>query len=160
MQQPQAGLQIKTIVSWWFFTVRVFPAKVSIDGSAPIAATWGDTLIPVTPGQHRVSFWWNAYWFLPSNRGEVVVDVPEGQVALLEYKPRWLIFMSGILTWIGVRPMLQQAAPGGAAVASGPASAAGWNADPSGRHELRYWNGSAWTEDVADAGVSSKDPVT
>src|SRR5205085_6490562 len=30
--------------------------------------------------------------------------------------------------------------------------AAGWQADPSGRHEYRYWNGSVWTDDVSDAG--------
>ena len=160
MQQPQAGVQIKTIVSWWFFTVRIFPAKVSIDGSAPMTATWGDTLLPVTPGRHTVSFWWNSYWLFPSNRGEVVVDVPEGQVALLEYKPRWLIFMAGILTWVGVRPVLQQGAPSLPAASTGPAPAAGWNPDPSGRHEVRYWNGGAWTDDVADAGVASKDPMS
>ncbi|MCB9379726.1 MAG: DUF2510 domain-containing protein [Acidimicrobiaceae bacterium] len=29
---------------------------------------------------------------------------------------------------------------------------AGWFADPHGRHELRYWDGGAWTDWVADAG--------
>jgi hypothetical protein len=33
-----------------------------------------------------------------------------------------------------------------------------WYADPSGRHERRYWNGIAWTDDVWDQGVTSKDP--
>jgi hypothetical protein len=32
-----------------------------------------------------------------------------------------------------------------------------WLADPTGRHELRYWNGSAWTAHVSDAGVQSLD---
>lgn len=36
---------------------------------------------------------------------------------------------------------------------------AGWNTDPTGRHELRYWSGSAWTAHVSDAGVTSEDPV-
>jgi hypothetical protein len=34
-----------------------------------------------------------------------------------------------------------------------------WYSDPSGRHELRYWNGSTWTDDVSDHGVSSTDPA-
>jgi Protein of unknown function (DUF2510) len=29
---------------------------------------------------------------------------------------------------------------------------AGWRSDPSGRHDERYWDGSAWTDRVADAG--------
>jgi hypothetical protein len=38
-----------------------------------------------------------------------------------------------------------------------PAPAAGWFPDPSGRHELRYWSGTIWTEHVADAGQGSID---
>lgn len=34
---------------------------------------------------------------------------------------------------------------------------AGWNPDPHGRHELRYWDGSLWTEHVSDGGVQSVD---
>jgi Protein of unknown function (DUF2510) len=36
---------------------------------------------------------------------------------------------------------------------------ADWLADPTGRHELRYWDGSRWTEHVSDAGVTGQDPV-
>jgi hypothetical protein len=32
-----------------------------------------------------------------------------------------------------------------------------WLADPTGRHELRYWNGAAWTTHVADDGKQSED---
>ena len=32
-----------------------------------------------------------------------------------------------------------------------------WLPDPTGRHELRYFDGSGWTEHVADAGVISVD---
>jgi Protein of unknown function (DUF2510) len=39
------------------------------------------------------------------------------------------------------------------------ASAPGWQPDPSGRHEYRYWDGSAWTDDVSDAGATSLDPL-
>ena len=33
----------------------------------------------------------------------------------------------------------------------------GWYADPSGRHELRFWDGAAWTAQVADGGVLGVD---
>jgi hypothetical protein len=35
-----------------------------------------------------------------------------------------------------------------------------WAPDPSGRHQLRYWDGERWTEHVADEGHLSIDPAT
>ena len=35
--------------------------------------------------------------------------------------------------------------------------AAGWQPDPFGRHEVRYWDGTAWTAHVSDAGVTGTD---
>ncbi|GJM37971.1 MAG: hypothetical protein DHS20C19_13380 [Acidimicrobiales bacterium] len=43
-----------------------------------------------------------------------------------------------------------------AAPAAAPATE-GWHPDPSGRHELRYHDGSAWTAHVSDAGATSTD---
>ena len=46
--------------------------------------------------------------------------------------------------------------------ASSPSSTsnapAAWYADPSGRSELRYWDGSEWTEHVARGGQQFVDP--
>ena len=36
---------------------------------------------------------------------------------------------------------------------------AGWHADPEGRHDYRYWDGSAWTEHVSTNGVQSQAPL-
>jgi len=36
---------------------------------------------------------------------------------------------------------------------------AGWYPDPTTRHELRYWDGYAWMDNVSDAGVSATDPL-
>lgn len=36
-------------------------------------------------------------------------------------------------------------------------SAAGWQPDPTGRHEHRYWDGTGWTDNVADGGVAATD---
>ena len=34
-----------------------------------------------------------------------------------------------------------------------------WLADPTGRHQMRYWDGQQWTDYVSDAGAQSTDPV-
>jgi hypothetical protein len=34
-----------------------------------------------------------------------------------------------------------------------------WAADPSGRHEHRYWDGARWTDHVADGGAQTVDPL-
>ncbi|MET0145156.1 MAG: DUF2510 domain-containing protein [Ilumatobacteraceae bacterium] len=49
------------------------------------------------------------------------------------------------------------AAPAAAAPAT-PSVPAGWYSDPAGRFELRYWDGSAWTEHVSRAGQQYTDP--
>ena len=33
----------------------------------------------------------------------------------------------------------------------------GWHPDPRGRHEHRYWDGTKWTDHVADGGVTAQD---
>jgi uncharacterized protein (AIM24 family) len=38
-------------------------------------------------------------------------------------------------------------------------TAANWHPDPTGRHELRYWDGSTWTEHVSDRGNVGSDPL-
>jgi hypothetical protein len=36
---------------------------------------------------------------------------------------------------------------------------AGWYADPTGRSEHRYWDGSRWTEHVSNRGLAGTDPI-
>lgn len=36
---------------------------------------------------------------------------------------------------------------------------ADWHPDPTGRHELRYWDGAQWTEHVSDQGKTSTSPM-
>jgi hypothetical protein len=57
--------------------------------------------------------------------------------------------------------------PPGSAEQTGPSGwgvthtgiSAGWMVDPSGRHERRYWSGTAWTDHVTDNGAPSIDPL-
>ena len=36
---------------------------------------------------------------------------------------------------------------------------AGWEPDPTGRNEYRYWDGQAWTEHVSNGPVQASDPI-
>jgi hypothetical protein len=67
---------------------------------------------------------------------------------------------------LGVTTAGSTVAPTAAAATSSPAAAsagatpavpADWYKDPSGRFELRYWNGTAWTEHVSTGGTQSTD---
>src|SRR5215475_15236986 len=46
----------------------------------------------------------------------------------------------------------------GHVMATPPMTPAGWYADPAGRHEKRYWDGTGWTAGVSDGGVAATDP--
>ncbi|MFZ8998733.1 MAG: DUF2510 domain-containing protein [Ilumatobacteraceae bacterium] len=48
--------------------------------------------------------------------------------------------------------------PAAQPVATSAGAPAGWYADPSGRFELRYWDGGQWTEHVSRAGQQFTDP--
>ena len=58
---------------------------------------------------------------------------------------------------------LPQAGPAPAATTpstlAAPAVPPGWLADPTARHEVRFWDGARWTEHVSDAGRPGFDPV-
>jgi hypothetical protein len=43
--------------------------------------------------------------------------------------------------------------------ALGAGTPAAWHPDPTGRHEHRWWDGAAWSDQVSDSGVVSSDPV-
>ena len=55
-------------------------------------------------------------------------------------------------------PVVTASTPAATASSVGDAAApAAWYPDPAGRFELRYWNGSAWTEHVSRNGQQSTD---
>jgi len=66
-------------------------------------------------------------------------------------------------------PAAAPAAPGAAPTAApaaapsapptAPPVAPGWAADPYGRHQWRYWDGSRWTDQVADGSTQTTDPA-
>jgi hypothetical protein len=40
-----------------------------------------------------------------------------------------------------------------------PTVPASWQADPVGRHQMRFWDGQAWTAHVSNSGVAATDPI-
>jgi hypothetical protein len=48
---------------------------------------------------------------------------------------------------------------GGSSPATWP-TGPGWYADPMQRHQYRMWSGYSWSDDVADGGNVSRDPMT
>lgn len=49
-------------------------------------------------------------------------------------------------------------APGAAPMPPPPPTPATWAPDPHGRHELRYWDGTAWSHHVSNQGIVATDP--
>jgi Protein of unknown function (DUF2510) len=118
--------------------------------------------IPTWPRGHQCSF----YWFY----GHRVDDV-RGRPAALPY------FAASVLAnpsadsaaWSkfpGVEPSPRKAAElahahplprNGGGITRATLPPAGWFPDPVGRHHYRYWDGTRWTEHVADEGVVGVD---
>jgi hypothetical protein len=63
------------------------------------------------------------------------------------------------------RNMTKQALKQGQAAAAVPGAPApagpgpSWQGDPTGRHEYRWWTGSAWADQVSDGGTTGHDPI-
>jgi hypothetical protein len=174
-----SGVQVHTGFWALAFLLALVRPRLELDGGPPTPQPWGDTFIWVAPGRHtvRCSF----RWLIVNRAGDasVTVDVPPGHVAHLRYEaPHWFVVMPGRWTVGAVQPLALD--PGtGPAVAPGapppplatpappvapdppsivPDNSAGWFPDPGGGHDHRYWDGTRWTEHVADAGVAAIDP--
>jgi Protein of unknown function (DUF2510) len=42
---------------------------------------------------------------------------------------------------------------------SNPQTPAGWQPDPTGRYQYRYWDGAAWSDHVSTQGSQQRDPM-
>jgi Protein of unknown function (DUF2510) len=88
----------------------------------------------------------------PQKLGEIMALLGGGIVAVAA----GLLALRGLsLLPATVRTPAPPTAAPTAAAPGGP----GWGADPFGRHQWRYWDGSRWTEQVADGATQSTDPA-
>lgn len=164
------AIQLRCKVFPGAFLLYLCKPRVAIDNSYEQIVQWGENTLGVPPGRHHLRVWFN-YITGPTNVGDVLVDVSEGQPARVVYKTRWMIFLPGKLEVEGLPlqggypyaggapaaiPQAPQALPQAQAASQAPP---GWNPDPVGRHEHRWWDGQRWTSAVADRGVTSDDPL-
>jgi hypothetical protein len=164
---PRAGaIEVTTSYIFLAFLLAAFKTRVAIDGTVN-ELPWGTHTFPVHAGRHRVRI--SFKYIIPNDAGgnEVDVDVAAGETLRIAYRAPWLVFLKGKIT-VGGPPR-----GGAAAAATSPPSAAAaaaavtavkattpaadWYPDPSGAHELRYWDGTDWTPHVSDQGVTSVD---
>lgn len=72
-------------------------------------------------------------------------------------------FVPAIIYLVSIRPRVAAAQVAGQpavpAWTGGAPMPSAWYPDPSGRHQLRYWDGAAWTHQVSDVGQVSEDSV-
>jgi hypothetical protein len=72
----------------------------------------------------------------------------------------WVGAMLGLMGCIGlVIVSVMKRSPGAAAHMPPPPPSSQWAPDPTRRHELRLWDGVAWTAHVSDQGRSAWDPL-
>ncbi len=82
-----------------------------------------------------------------------------GQTAAGDSGSSWGTDTSAGSGWgTGAAATTAAAAPTQPAQPATPSVPAGWYHDPAGRYELRYWDGSAWTEHVSRNGQQYTDP--
>lgn len=170
--EQMGAIEVKSSFFVLAFLLFLFPAKATINGSAPLNQGWGVQVYPIPAGRHQVQVWCPYFGVMKMGDATHVVDVVPGQATVVEWKCPWLIFLPGTWVNLGMRPIdvnmlpagpghadpvpgaaapvqqpVQQSAPQPAAVAGPPA---GWHPDPQGQAALRYWDGQQWTEHTND----------
>ena len=96
MAMNQTGIEVtaKIWLIFLYFVTLIFKPVVEIDGQAQSGA-WGTTFFPASAGNHSVTVYWKAYWFIPSNKATTNVTVVEGQVAKVTYETSWFFLLPG-----------------------------------------------------------------
>jgi hypothetical protein len=152
------------------FLLLFFKPKISIDGYEPQERPWGLAGFTVPPGRHRVTVFVPYLFFPRMGESSIDVDVARGHAVRVRWNAPWLVFMAGRIVVLGAGPAPAGAFAGQQGYAGAPAAAVAppqsaqaaapppaWYADPTGTHEMRYFDGTRWSEHVSDGGVVSTD---
>lgn len=148
------------------FLLLLFKPQLQVDGAPPVAMSWGTARVPLAPGRHQLRAYVPYLFFRTMGDASCVIDIAAGQTMQATWSAPWLAFLPGKWRLEGVQA---GAAPIAGAVAAAPpvaatpaattAASAAWHPDPTGRHQLRYWDGQTWTAHVSDNGVAATDPI-
>jgi len=90
------GIEVTTGFFWLAFLYFFFKPTIVIDGVAT-KTTWGTQFFGVAPGRHHVHVFFR-YFFMDAGKGDVDVDVAEGQVRKVNYRTPWFVFSKGKIT--------------------------------------------------------------
>jgi Protein of unknown function (DUF2510) len=163
LDQDLTARQLRPLVG--FTVISAIAAVGGFVGryGALIAATSSSILIPLFISfLDRITFReWAIQLSLSANIGALVLALVAAIVATrrvpasrplapLTYPTDHIVITSTV-------PEPEPTAPGGPS--SPVSSVSQWAPDPYGRHQLRYWNGSRWTDHVSSNGISSLDPI-
>lgn len=90
--------------------------------------------------------WLPFLWWHRLGAARRTVEVPPGCVVQVSWRAPAALVGAGRLTEAGVRPaVIDMRQP------------AGWYPDPTGRRELRWWDGAEWTTHAQQDGVVIHD---
>lgn len=179
-----AAVDIRPTYSALGFAAEAAPVRAMVGGQGPFRLTWKETLrIPAPSGTVMVVIW--SAWVTKQFMGtcHALLTLGPDEVVGLGWKMPQTVFGTGKLALEALDPPtrfapLEAAAvppdPGKCLVSSphpvqrlsdrpGPvlAPAGGaWHPDPSGRHPLRWWDGTQWTDAVSDGTSTGSDPLT
>ena len=95
---PMGTIRLNTSFFPLAFILFLFPAKARVDGGEEIATGWGTNDIPVTAGSHRLTVYF-PYLFVmkQAGKGEIEVNVAEGETVNVRYRAPWIVFLAGKL---------------------------------------------------------------
>ena len=93
---------------------------------------------------------------VPEKLGEVMELLGGGAIAVAAVL---LALRAQSIVPAPVRPVRAPAPQPAAAPATAAPGSPGWAGDPFGRHQWRYWDGTRWTDQVADGSTQSTDPA-
>lgn len=130
---------------------HVDPARGVISASTSVSlASWGETMQIVVQ---------------PLSDGSTMVTTSSSlKFGLIDWGKNGsniARFHQALAAAVGQQGAPAQGAPAGHAVVA-PAAAApagGWHPDPSGRHQLRWWDGARWGAEVCDGQTTGHDPI-
>jgi hypothetical protein len=94
MAQSPTGIELRAKVFPLAFILYLFHPTIEINGHAA-PAKWGTQFFPVAPGTHQVTVYFKYMFYANCNKASTPVTVSPGQVAVVTYKTRWLVFLSG-----------------------------------------------------------------
>lgn len=167
-----AQIQVRTQFFPLAFVLLLLKPRVSIDGVVN-KVRWGITSVPVAPGPHLVEVWCPYLFLRTMGRNGLTVDVPPDAIVFVTWSVPWLVFLRGKIEVNGVTAAASHGGPANGAYGAVPAESAAvpaaapaqtptagaWHPDPSGRHQYRWFDGTAWTAAVSDGQTQGTDPL-